>query len=65
MTPQEAIAYFGSQVALAKALDMKQPSIAEWVKQGVIPWPRQFQVQHVTGGALKADTVDPRLKESA
>lgn len=62
MTPQEAIAFFGSQVALAEALGIKQPSVAEWVRNGAIPWPRQFQIQHVSNGGLVAEPVDPKSR---
>jgi hypothetical protein len=53
MTKQEAIDFFGTQVALARALDITQSSVAEW---GVYPpEPRQLQLQRVTGGQLRAE----------
>jgi hypothetical protein len=50
----EAVAYFGSQAALAAALKIKAPSVAEW---GEYPPPlRQMQIQELSGGALKAES---------
>jgi len=59
MSPIEAVSHFGTQVRLAEALGISQSSVSEWVDRGHIPWPRQFQIQHVSGGALKADAKDP------
>lgn len=58
MTPQQAISHFGSQSKLAAALGLKQPSIAGWVTEGKIPEPRQYQIEIVSGGKLKADRAD-------
>jgi hypothetical protein len=49
---QKIIEHFGSQSALARALGIKQPSIAEWRERG-IPIPRQYQIQVVTDGLFK------------
>lgn len=54
MRPQEVIEYFGSQVSAAKALKVKQPSIAVWLKTGVVPELRQYQIEKLTRGKLKA-----------
>jgi hypothetical protein len=54
MTYAELIAHYGSQVAAARALDIKPPSVAEWKDAG-IPLPRQAQYELLTEGALKAD----------
>jgi len=53
MTKQEAIDFFGTQVALAKALDITQSSVAEW--GAYPPEPRQLQLQRVTAGKLIAE----------
>lgn len=53
MTKQEAIEFFGTQVALAKALDMSQPSIAEWGTHP--PELRQLQLHRITAGKLRAE----------
>ena len=53
MTYDELIAHYGTQLAAAKALGLKQPSVANW-KAG-IPIGRQAQYELATNGALKAD----------
>lgn len=53
MTKDEAIAAFGSQVALAKVLGMKQSSISTWGR--FPPVVRQFQIERLTNGALLAE----------
>ena len=55
MSPQEAIQHFGSQSALAGALGLTQPTVSGWKNEGRIPYTRQFQLQVLTGGKLKAD----------
>ena len=54
MTPKQAIAHYGTQAALAAALKIKQPSIAEWVANKAIPELRQIQIEKLTKGKLKA-----------
>lgn len=51
MTKQEAIEHFGSVSALAEALEISTHAISQW---GEIPELRQFQIEVLTGGALKA-----------
>jgi DNA-binding transcriptional regulator YdaS (Cro superfamily) len=53
MRTDEAITYFGSQVKLAKALAMAQPSIAQW--GDFPPAIRQVQIERLTNGGLKAE----------
>jgi hypothetical protein len=53
MTKDEAVKHFGSQEALAKALDMKQPSVAEWGEYP--PETRQLQLHRITKGKLRAE----------
>jgi DNA-binding transcriptional regulator YdaS (Cro superfamily) len=53
MRTDEALSYFGSQKALAEALGITQPSVAEWGE--FPPGGRQLQIEKVTGGALKAE----------
>lgn len=60
MKPQEAIDHFGSQLALAQALGLEQPSISLWVKNGVIPPIRQLEIEVHTCGLLMADENIPR-----
>ena len=37
MTRAEVIAYFGTQEKTAEALNIKQPSVAGWPKEGHLP----------------------------
>lgn len=63
MLTKDAIAFFGSQAALAAALGIRQPSIAGW---GETPPPlRQLQLQQLTLGKLKAapDVFDTKRGE--
>lgn len=53
MLTKDAIAHFGSQAALARALGIEQPSVAGWKE--TVPPLRQLQLERMTGGALKAD----------
>lgn len=54
MKYEEVLDHFGSQQATADALGIKQPSVAAWKESG-IPEPRQFQIEVITDGKLKAD----------
>lgn len=67
MKRSEAIAYFGGNASeLARALGMDQSSIHSW-KNDRIPLGRQFQLELLTKGALKADkpTAKPRKAAKA
>ena len=55
MTPQEAIAFFGSQKKLAAALDLFPQAIRHWTLHNKIPLGRQYQIQAMSYGKLKAD----------
>jgi DNA-binding transcriptional regulator YdaS (Cro superfamily) len=55
MSPDAAIQHFGSQTALAKAVGVVQPTVSGWRTDGKIPEPRQFQIEVLTHGKLKAD----------
>lgn len=55
MTKSEAIAHFGSVRALCDALGIKHvQSVYQWPEDG-IPSGRQYQMQILTKGKLKAD----------
>jgi len=62
MTYHEALAHFGgTQVALAAALGIKQPTVSCW--GGDIPMSYQYQIEVMTKGKLKADK--PTSREAA
>lgn len=52
MTKDEVIRFFGSQQAVATALGVKQPSVANWKAEP--PPLRQLQIERITGGQLRA-----------
>lgn len=53
MTKKQAIDHYKTQVLLAKALGIRQPTISQW---GEFPPPlRQLQLERLTGGKLKAE----------
>lgn len=53
MRTSDAIEHFGSQAALARALNIKPPSVADWGDS--VPPLRQLQIEALTGGKLRAD----------
>lgn len=55
MTPKAAVKHYDTQVALAAALDLTQPCVANWVSRGKIPVLQQLRIEAITGGALRAD----------
>ena len=56
MTVTDLIAHFGSGPKAAAALGLKTASaLYQWRRAGLIPKLRQVQIEHLTGGALKAD----------
>lgn len=53
MTTQEAIAYFKTQTALARALCIRPAAVSQWGEYP--PRLRQLELQQVTRGRLKAE----------
>jgi DNA-binding transcriptional regulator YdaS (Cro superfamily) len=53
MKTKDAIRYFGTQDALAKALGIKQSAVGQWPER--VPELRQLQLELLTKGELKAD----------
>lgn len=54
MNYSDLINFFGSQSKAARALNVKPPSVHQWKDDG-IPETRQYQIEVLTNGALKAD----------
>ena len=52
MRIKDAIRHFGSSAALARALGISRQSIHDW--DDVVPEGRQWQLEVVTNGALRA-----------
>lgn len=53
MRTADVLAHFKTQQAIAEALGIKQPSVADWKE--FPPDRRQFQLERITNGALKAE----------
>lgn len=52
MTRSDAIKHFGSKANLARALGITYAAVHQWGEE--IPLLRQYQIQTITRGALKA-----------
>ncbi|MCH7419613.1 Cro/CI family transcriptional regulator [Pseudomonas mosselii] len=52
MTKSQAIQHYGSISALAKALGVSYEAIRQW---SVVPELRQYQLERITNGELKAE----------
>lgn len=55
MKVKELIDLYGSQTAAAKALGVSVVAVHKWVKAGVIPELRQYQIEKITKGKLKCE----------
>ncbi|MCM8910882.1 Cro/CI family transcriptional regulator [Pseudomonas inefficax] len=55
MTKSQAIKHFGSITALAKALGVTYEAVRQWAD---VPELRQYQIERITKGALKAGKPD-------
>jgi hypothetical protein len=53
MKTETAITHFGSKAALARALQIKLPSIYSWGE--LVPLGRAYELQDITQGALSVD----------
>lgn len=53
MKTQTAVDYFGSQKKLAAKLGITQPAISHWGE--TVPLVRQYQLQVLTRGRLRAE----------
>lgn len=56
MTIEELAAYFhNNQSEISRLLGISRSSVNEWFKKGKIPLMRQYQIEVLTNGKLKAD----------
>lgn len=55
MNMQDLIDHFGSQAAVAKAVGTSDQVVSAWKVKGRIPIGRQYEIQILTGGKLRAD----------
>jgi DNA-binding transcriptional regulator YdaS (Cro superfamily) len=54
MTKKEAIDHFGTATALAKALGITLEAVSQWRD---VPMRRQYEIERITKGGVKADEV--------
>lgn len=62
MTKKEAVNYFGSASRVAEALNLTRAAVSQWPE--VVPELRQLQLERITGGKLKAESM-PAAKVAA
>ena len=55
MTPNQVIQHFDGIPNAAKELGITYQAIQQWVQKGEVPEGRQYQIELLTNGALKAD----------
>lgn len=56
MTVQEVLDYFDGIPAASKALGISYQAVQQWVDKDEVPEGRQWQLQAMTNGKLKAET---------
>ena len=56
MKTQDAIKHFGGRQQLADVLGITRPAIYEWGE--TVPELRQYQIEVLSGGALRAERLD-------
>lgn len=54
MTAEEVIEHFGSVQEAATALHRSYQGVKKWRDSGFVPATTQYEIEVVTGGALKA-----------
>ncbi|MBU0536868.1 MAG: Cro/Cl family transcriptional regulator [Gammaproteobacteria bacterium] len=54
MTPKQLIEHFGSRANAASNLGVTYEAVRQWDEAGEIPKTRQYQIEVVTKGQLKA-----------
>ncbi|WP_270809068.1 Cro/CI family transcriptional regulator [Aeromonas sp. QDB08] len=57
MTTSNAVRYFGSKAAIARALGINKAAVSQWGE--TIPEGRAYQIEVLTGGKLKANPSQP------
>ena len=55
MNMQDLISHFGSQTAVARALGTSVQVVSAWKTKNRIPLGRQYEIQILTAGKLRAD----------
>jgi hypothetical protein len=55
MKISEAIAHYGSQAQLARAIGVTRQAVHAWLLAGAIPELQQYKLESLTGRRLRAD----------
>lgn len=55
MTMQDLLDHFGTQTAIAKAVGVSLQVVSAWNAKKRIPLGRQYEIQVLTAGKLRAD----------
>lgn len=55
MKLDEAIRWAGSQRKLADKLGISESAVSQWSDRGLVPMGRAYQIESLSGGALKVD----------
>ena len=63
MTKQQAIEHFGSGAALARALHVTRGAVSNWGDE--IPLGRQYEIEVLTEGKLRAERPSEQRPEAA
>lgn len=63
MKTSEVIEHYGSKAAIAQALGISKASVTNWGAEP--PAGRQYQLQILTKGKLKADPISTKPKSAA
>jgi DNA-binding transcriptional regulator YdaS (Cro superfamily) len=58
---KKLLAHFRSQRGLARALNIKQPSVFRWFAEGKVPVTRALQIEKVSGGLFTAKEIRPDI----
>jgi hypothetical protein len=59
MTPQEAMQFFGSQAAMARAFGVTEPAVLRWRRLGKFPVRREYELP----GAIERHKTRPEASQ--
>ena len=54
MTPDEVINHYSNKRGVTEALGVSRQVVDQWIRRGLVPMGRQFEIQILTGGGLRA-----------
>lgn len=63
MKLSEAVAHFGTEAEVARKLNIRPQAVYQWGDE--VPMRRQYQLERMTKGKLKADPEHPAASSSA